>query len=123
MVMILERVPPALRGELTRWLIEPHVGTFVGQVSALVRDKLWWKCVQGQNAGGVIQIWSTNTEQRFALRKAGDTDRRIVDFDGIQLIRIPHARKAAATGEPGKLKPRKGGLVITLPAELTQAGE
>jgi CRISPR-associated protein Cas2 len=113
MVMILERVPPALRGELTRWLIEPHTGTFVGHVSALVRDKLWWKCVQSQEAGGVIQIWSTNTEQRFAMRKAGDTDRRIVDFDGIQLIRIPHPAANTPTDQPRK----RGGsrLRISIP--------
>ena len=120
LVMILERVPTALRGELTRWLIEPHTGTFVGHVSALVREKLWWKCVQGQDVGGVIQIWSTNTEQRFAMRKAGDTDRRIVDFDGIQLIRIPHTKKTLAVNEPGKPKRRNGNLVITLPPELTK---
>lgn len=115
--MILERVPAALRGELTRWLIEPHPGTFVGHVSALVREKLWWKCVQGQDVGGVIQIWSTNTEQRFAMRKAGDTNRRIVDFDGIQLIRIPHTQPQKET-KAGSKPPRKNGwLTITLPSD------
>ena len=138
LVMILERVPSALRGELTRWLIEPHTGTFVGQVSALVRDKLWWKCVQSQDVGGVIQIWSTNTEQRFAMRKAGDTDRRIVDYDGIQLIRIPHPKKAlvvASAGDPAnandasevgdstKLKRRNGNLRITMPPNLGKQHE
>ena len=134
LVMILERVPSGLRGELTRWLIEPHTGTFVGHVSALVREKLWWKCVRSQEAGGVIQIWSTNTEQRFAMRKAGDTDRRIVDFDGIQLIRIPHPQKAAvgeidsadvAEAEENAIsadKPRRqrrnGNLRITLPPNV-----
>ena len=128
LVMILERVSPALRGELTRWLIEPHAGVFVGRVSALVREKLWWKCVKAQGVGGVIQIWSTNTEQRFAMRKAGDTARRIVDFDGIQLIRIPHAVSAAVTAkaigevEPRqKAKPRRNGnLRITLPGSLSK---
>ena len=30
-VMVLEKVPVSLRGELTRWLIEPHPGVFVGR--------------------------------------------------------------------------------------------
>lgn len=90
MLLILENVPPALRGELTRWLIEPKAGVFVGHVSALVREKLWLKCAQAKGGGGMIQIWSTNTEQRFAMRRLGYTDRHIVDLDGIQLIRIPH---------------------------------
>jgi CRISPR-associated protein Cas2 len=88
-VMILEKVPASLRGELSRWLIEPRPGVFVGHVNAMVRDKLWQKCCEKKRAGGVLQIWSTNTEQRFQMRAHGDTARQIVEFDGLQLIRLP----------------------------------
>jgi CRISPR-associated protein Cas2 len=89
LVMILETVPVGLRGELTRWLIEPHPGIFVGHVSALVRDRLWQKCCTGAQGGGVVQFWSTNNEQRFQVRTSGATRREVVDFDGLQLIRLP----------------------------------
>lgn len=88
-MMILEKATPALRGELTRWLIEPHPGVYVGHVSALVRDKLWEKCCAKIKEGGVVQLWATNNEQRFDLRVFGDTQRTVVDFDGLKLIRIP----------------------------------
>jgi len=88
-VMILEKVPASLRGELTRWLVEPHAGVFVGHVNATVRDRLWEKCCKSMRAGGVVQAWSTNTEQRFQMRIAGSTKRSVVDFDGLQLVRIP----------------------------------
>ncbi len=88
-VIILQKVPASLRGELSRWLIEPRPGVFVGHVNALVRDKLWEKCCQKKRAGGVLQIWSTNTEQRFQMRAHGDTARQVVEFDGLQLIRLP----------------------------------
>ena len=88
-VMILETAPVSLRGELTRWLIEPHPGVFVGHVSAMVRDRLWAKCCRATRGGGVLQIWTTNTEQKFQMRSFGATKREIVDFDGLQLIRIP----------------------------------
>ena len=88
-VMVLEKVPVSLRGELTRWLIEPSAGLFVGHVNAMVRDRLWSKCCKAKRAGGVLQIWSTNTEQRFRIRSHGDTSRQIVEFDGLQLIRVP----------------------------------
>ena len=88
-VMVLEKVPVSLRGELTRWLIEPHTGLFVGHVNAMVRDRLWDKCCKAKRAGGVVQIWSTNTEQRFKMRAHGNTQREIVEFDGLQLIRLP----------------------------------
>ncbi len=89
-VMVLETVPPSVRGELTRWLIEPHPGVFVGHVSAMVRDKLWEKCCKHlKKGGGALQIWSTNTEQKFQMRAFGMTKREIVNYEGLQLIRIP----------------------------------
>ena len=89
-VMILEKVPTSLRGELSRWLLEPRTGVFIGHVSGMVRDRLWDKCCKGAMAGGVLQIWSTNTEQRFQMRSFGDTSRTIVEVEGLQLIQIPH---------------------------------
>jgi CRISPR-associated protein Cas2 len=88
-IMVLESVPGSLRGELTRWLIEPHPGVFVGHVNAMVRDRLWKKCCEAKRAGGLVQAWSTNTEQRFQIRMAGDTKRAVVNLDGLQLVRIP----------------------------------
>ncbi|HPL69835.1 MAG: type I-E CRISPR-associated endoribonuclease Cas2e [Anaerolineaceae bacterium] len=88
-VMILEKVSVGLRGELTRWLLEPRSGVFVGHVSARVRDRLWEKSVNRKKSGGVIQIWNTNNEQHFVIRMAGDTSRQLVNVEGLQLIRIP----------------------------------
>lgn len=97
-VMILEKVPPALRGELTRWLIEPHAGIFVGHVNAMVRDRLWEKCSTARQTGGVLQIWSTNNEQRFSMRAMGATQRQVIDMEGLQMVLTPH--------QPGKEHPR-----------------
>lgn len=85
-VIVLEKVPVSVRGELSRWLIEPHPGVFMGQVSGMVRDKLWDLCCQKVRDGGILQAWSTNNEQRFAIRSYGDTKRTIVDFEGLYLI-------------------------------------
>ncbi len=92
-VIILERVSPSLRGELTRWMIEPHPGVFVGHLSGTVRDRLWDKCCAKLADGGVVQLWSTNNEQRFSVRTAGTTKREVVDFEGLSLIRLPHSAK------------------------------
>lgn len=88
-VIILEKVTPSLRGELTRWLIEPHPGVFVGHISGMVRDRLWDKCCERLRDGGAVQLWSTNNEQRFSVRTAGTTRREVVDFEGLSLIRRP----------------------------------
>jgi len=95
-VMILEKVPASLRGELSRWLVEPATGVFVGYVSSMVRDRLWEKCCKSKAAEGVVQVWSMNNEQRYRMRTHGDTSRRIVELDGVQLVQIPAAGDAEA---------------------------
>jgi len=105
MVMILERMTPALRGELTRWLIEPHPNVFVGHVNAMVRERLWEKCCKlSGSSGGVIQIWSTNTEQRFAMRLHGTTQRTIIELEGVQLVRIPNLPQATQKKVKGRIR-------------------
>jgi len=97
LVMVLENVPKSLRGELTRWLIEPHAGVFIGNVSAMVRDRLWDKCRKRLKKGGLIQAWSTNTEQGYGIRAWGLTKRKIVDYEGLYLISVPLKGKTAGT--------------------------
>lgn len=89
MVLILQSVPAGVRGEIAKWLLEPFPGVFVGHVSARVRDKLWEKCISNKKVNGVVQIWSSNNEQRFKMRGHGTVRREILDIDGVQLIRIP----------------------------------
>ena len=88
-VLVLERVPASLRGELTRWLLEPKAGVFVGTVSAMVRDKLWERACKHARDGAGLLIYPANSEQGFAMRTCGQTRRLVVDFEGLQLIRIP----------------------------------
>lgn len=80
-VLIVERVKPSLRGEITKWLIEPRAGVFVGNIPAIVRDKLWQKVVSSSPKGGAILIYNAPTEQGFTARIHGDTTRVTVhDF-------------------------------------------
>ena len=88
-VFFLQNVPPRLRGELSRWLLEPYPGLFVGHVSGMVRERLWEKCSREKVDGGVVEIWTTNNEQRFAMRMCGETRRSVVEVEGLQLIKIP----------------------------------
>jgi len=88
-VLILERVPPGLRGELTRWFLEPKAGIFVGRVSAMVRDRLWEKACGQAKEGGCVMIHQSNREQGFTIRTNGKSSRLVEDFEGLSLIRVP----------------------------------
>lgn len=88
-VLILERVPPGLRGQLTRWFLEPKAGVFVGRVSAAVRDRLWEKACKQARDGGCVMLYASNTEQGYRVRTWGKTARSIDDFEGLFLVRMP----------------------------------
>lgn len=87
-VIMMEKVTASLRGEITRWMIELRPGIFVGNVSALVRDKLWELiCIKMKN-GAVTLLHNASNEQGYIIKQFGDTGRKITDFEGLQLITI-----------------------------------
>ncbi len=87
-VIVLERVPASLRGELTRWMLEPKPGVFVGKPSALVRDRLWQELCVKMSEGAGILIYKSDSEQGFAVRTWGDTSRTLIDFEGLWLVQV-----------------------------------
>ena len=87
LIMVLEKVSASTRGELSRWLIEPSPGVFIGKASATVREKLWKKCTEKAVEGRVFQAWGVNNEQGFSIRTHGDTKRRVVEVEGLQLVK------------------------------------
>lgn len=88
-VIIVERATPALRGQLTRWMLEVRAGVFVGSVSPRVREKLWALTTSRNKFGGCILVARSPNEQGFVLQMSGDTTREIVDCEGLRLIRKP----------------------------------
>src|SRR4051812_46895579 len=86
-VMMLEKVPASLRGELTRWMIEPRTGVFVGKLSAMVRDRLWQRICEGMKGGAGILVHTSEGEQGFTFRLHGTPSRSVEDFDGLSLVR------------------------------------
>ena len=90
-IIVAERVPPSIRGYLTRWMLEVHPGVFVGTISARVRDSLWDRLVVKRRklASAVLLLHSTAGEQGFTLLSAGTGSRQIADFDGLVLLRRP----------------------------------
>lgn len=90
-VIILERVPIVLRGELSRWLTPVGGGVHVGRVTALVRDQLWQLAVAKAGQGRVIQIWQCRGEPGYAIRVHGLIDAQLVDLEGLPMIAVKDA--------------------------------
>ena len=82
-------MPTSLRGALSRWLLEPKAGVFLGNPSARVRDELWQRAIKkARETGAVLQIWTDQNPQGFSHRQFGERERRFIDFEGLSLIQI-----------------------------------
>lgn len=87
-VLVLENVSPSLRGECSRWLLEVKAGVFLGTVSAAVRERLWAMVKARADGGSCLIAYAANNEQGFCMEVHGDPRRTVIDFDGLQLIKI-----------------------------------
>ena len=98
-VIILERVPTVLRGELSRWLTPVGGGVHVGRVTSLVRDQLWQLAVAKAGQGRVIQLWQCRGEPGYAMRVHGLVNAQLVD-DPKACARYAHANPAVFGFDP-----------------------
>ena len=86
LVIVVENVPPALRGRLAVWLIEVRAGVYIGNLSKKVREMIWSQVDEGLEGGNAVLVWSTNTENGFDFLTLGKNRRNPVEFDGIKLV-------------------------------------
>ena len=120
-VLILSAAPAALRGSMTRWLLEVSPGVFVGRLSARVREQLWELVRAYIGEGRALLIWSVRSEQHFAIASLGH-EREPVDVEGCLVMRTIPADRGFA-GDP-RCRQASEGVVVdrrstaTLPQRL-----
>jgi len=85
-ILVLERVTPSVRGDLSRWLLELVPGVFAGHVSALVREALWVRATKRAGDGSALLLWDAPNEQGFDVRAHQVRGRQPVDYDGVWLL-------------------------------------
>ncbi|CAJ2232639.1 type I-E CRISPR-associated endoribonuclease Cas2e [Companilactobacillus paralimentarius] len=84
-VVTLSKVPPSLRGDLTKWYQEIQTGVYVGNVSARVRDLLWERILKNIGTGEATMAYNAATELGYQFRTTRK-DRQVFDYDGIPLM-------------------------------------
>ena len=85
-VLVTNDTPPAIRGLLKRWFIEPRPNVFVGTINRRTREKTLAYIRRNAPDMGLLMIATSKNCQGFEIQTWGDTDRRIAEFDGLQLI-------------------------------------
>jgi len=86
LVIVVENVPPRLRGRLAVWLLEIRAGIYVGKLSRRVREMIWNHVVEGAGEGNAVMAWATNTESGFDFLTHGANRRIPVEMGGIKLV-------------------------------------
>ena len=100
-VISLTDCPPALRGDLSKWLLEISTGVYVGQVSARVRDELWDRIIKNIKNGRAAMVFDAANEQKMDFR-IHNTSWELVDCDGLRLVRRPSEERIKQTMEAGE---------------------
>lgn len=102
LVIVVENVPPRLRGRLAVWLVEVRVGVYVGDLSKRVREMIWSQVQEGLEDGNAVMVWSTNTESGFDFLTLGKNRRMPVGLDGLKLVSFypPEQAEDQAVGLP-----------------------
>ena len=105
MVIVVENVPPRLRGRLAVWLLEVRAGVYVGTYSIRVREMIWQHVLEGLGNGNAVMVWKAQTESGFDFMTAG-TNRRIpCEMDGVKLVSFLPPNSGEACGVQGKNSP------------------
>ena len=86
MVIVVNNVPPRLRGRLAVWLLEIRAGVYVGRYSARVRDRIWAQVRDGIEDGDAVICWAAPTDQGFDFDTVGINRRMPREFDGLKLV-------------------------------------
>ncbi len=85
-VILTNETPPAIRGMLKRWFIEPRPNVFVGSVNTRTRSKTLEYIRRNAPGLGMLVIGTERTSQGFSIECFGDTPRRQVRLSGLQLL-------------------------------------
>ncbi|MDF1579016.1 MAG: type I-E CRISPR-associated endoribonuclease Cas2e [Desulfobulbales bacterium] len=86
MVIVVENIPPRLRGRLAVWLLEVRAGVYVGKYSRRVREMIWNQVSEGIGDGNAVVVWSTNTESGFDFLTLGKNRRIPLEMEGVKLV-------------------------------------
>lgn len=87
-VITLKKVPDSLRGDLTRWMQEIATGVYVGSFNSKVREYLWRRVTDTIGKGEATISFSCRNEIGYSFCTY-NTERQVIDFDGIPLVLIP----------------------------------
>ncbi|MBW4717335.1 type I-E CRISPR-associated endoribonuclease Cas2e [Saccharothrix obliqua] len=92
-VITTSGIPDGTRGAITRWMIEPAPGVYVGTLTTRVRTYLWTAVKDSidQQTGWAAIVYNAPTEQGYQVETHGQRhiERTLTNLDGLTLVAWP----------------------------------
>jgi CRISPR-associated protein Cas2 len=85
-VLVANDTPPAVRGLLKRWFVEPRPNVFVGSVNARTRSRTIDSIRRHAPDLGLLLMYDDDSCQGFEIVCHGETPRRPVRRCGLGLL-------------------------------------
>lgn len=85
-VIVCNDTPPAIRGMLKRWFVEPKPNVFVGTVNRRTREKTIEYIRRNAPGLGMLILATEQNSQGFSMVAYGDTPRRPALYGGHFLV-------------------------------------
>ncbi len=87
LIVIANDLPPAVRGRMKLWFVEPRPNVFVSGIKEAVANKvvnyLYNHCPV---ESGLMVFRSISEAPGYAIRGVGETKREITEISGLQLV-------------------------------------
>uniref|UniRef100_A0A3B0M3A3 CRISPR-associated endoribonuclease Cas2 n=1 Tax=Arsenophonus endosymbiont of Trialeurodes vaporariorum TaxID=235567 RepID=A0A3B0M3A3_9GAMM len=87
LIVLANDLPPAVRGRMKLWFIEPKPNVFVSglkdSVANFVVDYLYQHCF---SAAGVVIFKSIKQAPSYEIRTIGSPTKNLIELSGLQLI-------------------------------------
>ncbi len=87
-IITLKSVPSSLRGDLSKWMQEIATGVYVGNFNVKIRENRWERVKDSVKTGEATLTYSSRNEIGYGFETL-NTDREVVQLDGIPLVLIP----------------------------------
>lgn len=86
-VVVANDLPPAVRGRMKLWFIEPRANVFVSGMKDSVAEKIINYLLENcPSSSGLLVLQRITIPPFYKIWGAGDTKKKIALIDGLQLI-------------------------------------
>ncbi len=105
-IITLKSVPRSLRGDLSKWMQEIATGVYIGNFNTKIREKLWNRVKESVKEGEATITYAYRNEIGYNFDTI-NTQRKVIDYDGLPLVMIPSSETNAIDGKLGFSKAAK----------------